>query len=144
MNEDAFLPPGFRPIGAPVPSPKPTPLTIILRRFFDNASALLKNQTLSRDHLQTWMSMVRNQLAKIYGKDGPQLAHFPSLPHKLSQTSVRTTLVERRQHLQRIIEGLEDLVDATQTPLVRKQIFIGRWVPLALSSLASGCRCVAL
>jgi len=69
--------------------------------------------------------MVRSQLAKIYGKDGPQLTHFSSLPQELSQTSARTTLVQRREHLQRIIEGLEGLVDVTQTPLVGKQIFIG-------------------
>jgi predicted nucleotide-binding protein len=69
--------------------------------------------------------MVRSQLGKIYGKDGPQLAHFPSLPKDLSETSLRTTLVRRTEHLRRIIASLEGLVDATQTPLAEKQIFIG-------------------
>lgn len=123
MNQDAIFPPGI--ISARVPPPEPTPLIVTLHRFLNQASVLSKNQKLSRDRLQTWMSMVKSQLGKIYGKDGPQLAHFPSLPQDLSQTLLRTTLGQRTEHLRRIIEGLEGLIGATQTPLVGKRIFIG-------------------
>lgn len=117
------------------PSSKPTPLTVILRQFLERGLALSKKEIPTRAGLQTWNSLVRNHLYKISGNDAPQLSHFASLPQELSQAEVRRLLQERTEHLQRIIERLETLIDTTHTRIGGKRIFIGhgqslQWVVL--------------
>jgi len=95
---------------------EPTPLIVILQRFLERGLALSKKEAPTRDGLQTWNSLVRNQLYKICGKNAPQLSHFASLPQELSQTEVHRILQERTEHLQRIIQRLENFTDASFSP----------------------------
>ncbi len=104
---------------------EPTPLIRILRNFLKRGDEFLQKPKLSLGDLRMWSGGVRSHLAKIYGKNAPEIDCFPlvtpDLPAHLAQEDLR----KRIGHLQRIIERLETLPLAAQTPLYGKHIFIG-------------------
>lgn len=104
---------------------EPTPIIIILRRFIQFGKNYLAKPSMSGDQLQTWSSAVRSHLSKIYGKDGPQLLYFPRVTANVPGNVAREELTRRMAHLERIVDGLENLQTLTQTALYGKSIFIG-------------------
>jgi len=104
---------------------EPTPIIIILRRFIQFGKNYLEKPSVSGDQLQTWSSAVRSHLSKIYGKDGPQLLYFPRVTASVPGNVAREELTRRMAHLERIVDGLENLQALTQTSLYGKNIFIG-------------------
>ncbi len=104
---------------------EPTPVVKLLRRFLQLGMQFLAKPAVSRDQLQTWSSAVRSHLSKIYGKDGPQLLYFPPVTVSLPAHAVREELTSRMAHLERIVDGFENLPALTQTALYGKRIFIG-------------------
>lgn len=107
------------------PSSEPTPIIEILQRFLEGGIAHSKNESLTRDGLQTWNSLVRNQLQRIWGKNAPAMAYFATLPQQLTSGEVRRIVKERAEHLQRIIERLQSLVEQAHTSAGGDKIFIG-------------------
>lgn len=106
-------------------STEPTPVIDILRRFLQQGTGFTKKPKVGRGILQMWTGAVRSHLAKIYGKNAPQLAHFPPVTPDLPDHLVQEDLKKRLGHLYRIVEGLEALLQVTQTPMSGKRIFIG-------------------
>jgi hypothetical protein len=104
---------------------EPTPVILLLRRFLQLGTQFLAKPSVPRGQLQLWTGSVRSHLSKIYGKDGPQLSYFPSVTTSLPDYLVREELTKRLGHLERIVDGLEALPAATQTPLYGRRIFIG-------------------
>lgn len=106
-------------------SDEPTPVILLLRRFLQIGAQHLSKLSVARGHLQLWTGSVRSHLSKVYGKAAPQLSYFPAVTTALPDYMVRDEYVKRMEHLQRIVDALEALPAATQTPLFGKRIFIG-------------------
>lgn len=102
-----------------------TPIVAILRRLLDRANEYLAKPKLGRGMLVIWIGGVRSHLEKIYGKDSPQLRHFPQVPVDLLQSSVHDELRRRIDHVRRIVENLEAVPQISETPFLGKRIFIG-------------------
>lgn len=101
------------------------PIIRILRNFLQRGADFAKKPKLGLGSLRMWDAAVRSHLAKIYGKDAPQLTFFPSVARNLPAHLVHEDLNKRMGHLQRIVEGLEALPQLTQTALFGKRVFIG-------------------
>jgi predicted nucleotide-binding protein len=102
----------------------PSPVLELLRRIIQRGNQFLAKPSVSNNHLNWWSNYVRSYLSKIYGKDGPPLLYFPPVTISLP-AAVREELTRRMAHLERIIEGFENLPVLTQTTLYGKRIFIG-------------------
>ena len=107
------------------PTPEPTPVIQLLRRFLQMGGQFLSKPSLSLGQLRMWTAGVRSHLSKIYGKDGPQLSYFSQVTVGLPVHQVREELSKRMGHLERIVAGLENLPALTQTALYGRRIFIG-------------------
>jgi len=97
----------------------------ILQRVLKRAERRLGAQNLSRGDLAFFTTPVRAQLAKIYGKDAPLLAHFSSIASDLPPEHVGGELSRRIDHLRRIIASLEQVPQTSTSPMMGKRIFIG-------------------
>ena len=106
-------------------STEPTPIIESLLKFIERGTDYVRKSELARGNLHFWTSSVRSQLAKIYGKDAPQLAYFPLVTSDFPNHLIREELSKRVAHLIQIVESLRDLVKVTQMPLAGKRIFIG-------------------
>lgn len=106
-------------------SPEPSSIIVILHNYLKRGTKLAEMRKVGRGDLQPWANGVRFQLARIYGKNAPQLTHFPPVASNLSEHLVSDELTKRLVHLQRIVGSLEVLPQVTQTPLCGKRIFIG-------------------
>ena len=106
-------------------STEPKPIIRILRNFLQRGTDFAKKPKLGLGSLRMWAAAVRSHLAKIYGKDAPQLSFFPPVAPNLPAHLVHEDLNKRMGHLQRIVEGLEALPQITQTALFGKRVFIG-------------------
>ena len=102
-----------------------TPILEILWRFLERGADFVSRAELTRDALQTWNSSMRAQLAKIYGKDSPQLSYFPSVSLSLNKQQALDELKKRLAHLQRLLKALDVLPQTTQPPLSGDKVFIG-------------------
>lgn len=102
-----------------------TPIAVILRKLIDSGNEFLANPRLRRDRLAMWVSGIRSQLEKLYGKDAPQLTHFPKAPLDLQDSSVHNELRRRIEHVQRMVENLEAVPRVSERPLGGNRIFIG-------------------
>ena len=106
-------------------STEPTPIIESLLGFIERGTDYVGKAELTRGHLHFWTSGIRSQLAKIYGKDAPQLGYFPLVASDFPNHLIREELSKRVAHLIQIVESLRDLVKVTQMPLAGKRIFIG-------------------
>jgi len=104
---------------------EPKPIIIILRRFIQFGKNYLAKPSVSGAQLQEWSSIVRGHLSKIYGKDGPQLLFFPRVTGSVPSNVAREELTRRMTHLERIVDGLDNLPALTQKAPYGKRIFIG-------------------
>jgi len=104
---------------------EPTPIINVLRRLLQFGTQILTRPSVSRDHLQTWSSTVRSHLSKIYGNNGPQRVYFPLVATTLTVHAAKEELSNRVAHLERIVDGFENLPALTQTATYGKRIFIG-------------------
>jgi predicted nucleotide-binding protein len=102
-----------------------TPIAVILRQRIHRGKEFLAKPRLHRDMLAMWISGIRTDLEKIYGKGAPQLAHFPQVPLNLLESSVHDELRRRIEQVQRIIENLEAVPRVSESPLGGNRIFIG-------------------
>ena len=106
-------------------STEPTPIIRILHNLLNRGTDLTKKPKLSRGGLNMWIGRVRSSLTKIYGKDTPQIDCFPPITPNLPDYLVHENLSKRIGHLQRIVEGLEELLCVAKAPLHGKRVFIG-------------------
>jgi hypothetical protein len=104
---------------------KPTPIAAILRRLINKGNEWLSKPKLHRDVLAIWIDSIRSHLEKIYGTGAPQLAHFSKIPLDLSEPSLHNELRRRVEQVQRMVENLEAIPRASESPLAGKRIFIG-------------------
>lgn len=104
---------------------EPTSIITNLRNCLQRGLSLQKNPKLGRGSLRIWTGGVRSHLKKIYGKDAPQLDYFPPVVPNQPEHLVQEDFSKRIGHLRLFIEGLEALLQVTQTPLSGKRIFIG-------------------
>lgn len=107
------------------PSSEPSPILEILRRHVERGREFLGRQDLKRGMLQMWAYSVRGHLAKIYGKDAPELDHFLPVPNDLPETVVREDFKARLAQLQRVVETLNKLPAQSVKPSQGTRIFIG-------------------
>jgi predicted nucleotide-binding protein len=104
---------------------EPTPIIQLLRRFLQMGKQFTNRPSVSIGNMSVWTSGVRSHLYKIYGKTGQQLSYFPPVTPNMPNHLIRDELLRRMAHLERIIEGMENLPAVTQTTLCGKRIFIG-------------------
>lgn len=94
----------------------------VLRRFIERGNDFLAKPEVKRGQLQFWAYPVRAQLAKIYGKDAPELAHFPAVPPDFPDAGAANELRNRLQQLKYIVERLDALPAAS---VKGNRVFIG-------------------
>lgn len=102
-----------------------TPIIHILRNFINRGNDILQRPKVNPGNIKMWSGGVRSHFAKIYGKNAPEFDCFPLVTPDLPELLAPEDLRKRIGYLQRIIEGLENLPLAAQTPLLGKRIFIG-------------------
>lgn len=112
-------------MSTPEPPSEPTPVLEILRRMIERGIELSGKPDLKRGALQYVMYPVRAQLAKLYGKNAPQLDHFPPVPNDLPESAVIPELKRRLEQLQRLAQDLDTLPARTIAPSAGTRIFIG-------------------
>src|SRR5207249_3654040 len=87
-----------------------------------------KHPNFNSNTLRFWVLMVRAHLEKIYGNNSPYLAAFPVIPPYFPEAVVRTTLAQRMEQLNRIIAGLETLVENSVVYRgIRRKVFISHY-----------------
>jgi predicted nucleotide-binding protein len=107
MYEFPPPPPSGLQIG---PSPRPpTSLLAALRNWLKRAETHAANPNVTRDALQTLTSMLRNQLAKVYGETGPHQTYFASLPEQMSRRELDALAATRVEQIKTLIAKLEQL-----------------------------------
>jgi hypothetical protein len=60
----------------PASSSGPRPILDLLRERLEHGVRLRNDPDLTRDRLQTWSSLVRMQLQKIYGEGAAEIQYF--------------------------------------------------------------------
>jgi hypothetical protein len=95
------------------PPSEPTPVIEILRTVIDRGHDYLAKPEVKRGQLQMLAYQVRAQLAKIYGKEASELAHFPPVPSDFPDARAMDELRKRLRQLEVIVERLESLVAAS-------------------------------
>jgi predicted nucleotide-binding protein len=83
---------------------------------------LLSKPDVKTGQLRFFVHPVRSHLAKIYGKESPELMHFSPVPPDLPDAYAANELRKRLQQLKFIVERLESLLGAS---VQGKQVFIG-------------------
>jgi predicted nucleotide-binding protein len=104
---------------------EPKSIIELLRVSVLHGKQIAAKPVVSNGNLKLWTSSVRSRLLKLYGKDGPQLSFFSLGTAVLPEQKSREELISRIEHLERIIEGLENLPKITQAPQFGSRIFIG-------------------
>lgn len=107
------------------PENVPKPILELLDPILERGEKFSSRPKLENGALQIWSTQVRAQLAKIYGKEAKQLAHFLPVPRSLTPQEIQDEMKKRLAHLQRLVVALEGLPEATKAPLRGKRIFIG-------------------
>ncbi len=107
------------------PEDAPTPIMKSLDLILEQGAKFAARPELEYGAFQLWSTRIRIQLAKIYGKESKQLAHFPSIPKTLKPQQIQDEMQKRFAHLQRLVPALESLPEVTKEPLRGKMIFIG-------------------
>jgi predicted nucleotide-binding protein len=72
-----------------------------------------------------WVSAVRLQLTKLYGKDHPELSKFAPIRSDVQKGAVPQIFRSRLVQLDRILDNLEAAVSTSIAPLRGNRIFIG-------------------
>lgn len=107
-------------------NPEPTPLLVVLRQVLERADKILATSNPAPGALIMWNGAVRGQLMKVYGRNAPQVDHFPLIAlGTIRPETVRDEFTRRVDHLRRFLDGLENLVDQTRSPMLGKRVFIG-------------------
>jgi len=106
----------------PPASSEPTPVIEILRNFIKRGDDFLSKPDVKTGQLRYFVHPVRSHLAKIYGKESPELMHLPPVPPDLPDAYAANELRKRLQQLKFIVERLESLLGAS---VQGKQVFIG-------------------
>ena len=106
----------------PAASTEPSPVIEILRRFVERGADVLSKSTVKTGQLRFFVHPVRSHLAKIYGKESPELLHFPQVPPDFPDAYAANELRKRLQQLRFIVERLESLPAAS---VQGKRVFIG-------------------
>lgn len=107
------------------PETSPTPVLKLLVLTLERGAKFAGRPLLDLGTVQLWCTQVRGQLAKIYGKDSKQLAHFLPIPRTLTPQQIHEEMQSRFSHLQRLVVELESLPDVTKDRIRGKRIFIG-------------------
>jgi hypothetical protein len=104
---------------------EPTPIIKVFRNYCNSGYELLQRPNMQTGPLRRWSRMVRSQLSKIYGSNSAELDFFPIVDRDFPEHLRHDELRERLGHLERIVEGLEKLPSAVQSPQYGNRIFIG-------------------
>ena len=96
-----------------------------LNNFLERAQRQVTIPDISRNAVVMFTNGVRNQLARIYGKDAPALAVFPPVADPLSPELVVPELSRRIDLLRRTIANLKAVPQISASPTMGKRIFIG-------------------
>lgn len=103
----------------------PKAILDLLCQRLEHGVCLRNDPVLTRDRVQTWSSLVREQLQKIYGKRTAEIQYFSSLPSQMSALEVQKTIATRSEHLERLVKGLQDLPKTTASIKGSGRVFIG-------------------
>ncbi|MRR55057.1 MAG: hypothetical protein EG822_11180 [Deltaproteobacteria bacterium] len=103
----------------------PTSILELLHQILERGGRFSSRPNLEIGNLQLWSTQVRAQLAKIYGKESKQLAHFQTVPRSLTPQEIQDEMQMRLSHLQRLVAAFEGLPEAMKDPIRGKRIFIG-------------------
>lgn len=103
----------------------PKAILDLLCQRLEHGVRLRNDPVLTRDPVQTWSSLVREQLQKIYGKRMADIKYFSSLPSQMSALEVQKTIATRCEHLERLVKGLQDLPKTTASIKGSGRVFIG-------------------
>lgn len=109
----------------PASSSGPRPILDLLRERVEHGVRLRNDPDLTRDRLQTWSSLVRMQLQKIYGEGTAEIQYFSSLPSQMTKLEIQKTITTRSEHLDRLVKGFQDLPKATASATGSGRVFIG-------------------
>jgi predicted nucleotide-binding protein len=109
----------------PDSSSEPTSVLKILRKFLQIGEKAISGPNVPRGQVIQLSRVVRSQLATIYGKDSPELAHFPMTSVDLPEQLIRPELSKRVEQLRRTIAALEALPQASVSPTMGKRVYIG-------------------
>ena len=106
-------------------APEEKPLLARLRGILERSEEVLKRSDIPIGLAMMTINQFRFHLSKIYGKDAPELEHFPPLTKDVAPKDVRTELARRVENGHRVVDVLAHLPEKATTPLLGNSVFIG-------------------
>ena len=106
-------------------APEETPLLERMQRILARSEEVLKRPDIPTGLAMMTINQFRVQLSKIYGKDAPELQHFPLMTKDIPPRDVRPELVRRVENGRRIVDVLSGLPQKATSPLLGSRVFIG-------------------
>lgn len=101
------------------------PILDRLRQILDDGRSLSLKEDLTAIKVEVWVIKLRSVLMKVYGAKADQLNYFPGPGRDDSELSRKVRLVRRLDQLEKLIQELQGLPQASLLPSSDKKIFIG-------------------